>query len=67
LKHIKEKLKIWNRDVFGDIKIQKHNLLDTISSLDTKEESSGLTSDEIQQKSVAKADWAKIILLEEIS
>jgi len=56
LKYIKEKLKIWNRDVFGDIKLPKHNLLGTINSLDTKEESFGLTSDEIQQKSVAKAD-----------
>jgi len=46
LKYIKEKMKIWNRDVFGDMKMRKHNLLGTINSLDTKEESYGLTEEE---------------------
>jgi len=32
-----------------------------------KEESSSLTSDEIQQRKVAKDDWTKIILMKEIS
>ena len=47
LKIIKEKLKKWNRDVFGDIKTQKHNLMGVIYSLDVKEGSVGLNSDEI--------------------
>ena len=67
LKFVKEKLKKWNRDVLGDIKTQKYNLLGIINSLDVKEETSGLTSVEIQQRSDAKEDWAKIILMEEIS
>jgi len=32
--------------------------------LDTKEESNGLTSDEIQQGKAAKDDWGKITLAE---
>jgi len=53
--------------VFGDIKTQKYNMLGIINSLDVKEEASSLTSDEIQQKRVAKDDWAQIILMEEIT
>jgi len=34
--------------------------------LDAKEELNGLTSNEIQQRKVAKDDWAKITLMEEI-
>ena len=47
LKFVKEKLMKWNRDVFGDIKTQKYNLLGIINSLDVKEETSSLTSVEI--------------------
>ena len=59
LKFIKQKIKTWNRDVFGNIKVQKHKLMGIINSLDVKEKSSGLISDEFQQKTVAKAEWAK--------
>jgi len=47
LEFVQEKLKKWNRDVFGDIKTQKYNLLGIINSLDVKEETSSLTSVEI--------------------
>ena len=47
--------------MFGDIKTQKYNLLGIINSLDVKEETSSLTSIEIQQRRDAKEDWAKII------
>jgi len=52
---------------FWDIKTQKHYLVGIINSLDVKEESSGLTGDEIRPREVAKDEWAKIILMEEIS
>jgi len=70
LKLVKKKLKKWNKDVFGDIKTQKYNLLGIINSLNVKEETSSLpalSSVEIQQRRDAKEDWAKIILMEEIS
>ena len=56
LKYIKEKLKIWNREIFGDIKFQKLKLLRLINYLNMKEESSGLSSDELLQRTNAKAD-----------
>jgi len=67
LNFVKEKLKKWNRDVFEDIKTQKYNLLGIINSFDVKKETSSLSSVEIQQRRDAKEDWAKIILMEEIS
>jgi len=67
LKYLKEKLKVWNRVTFGDIRGSKIKLLDSINLLDLKEESSGLSSEELKQRSDAKADWAKVCTLEEIS
>jgi len=67
LKFVKEKLQKWQRDVFGDIKTQRYNRLGIINSLNVKEETSNLTSVEIQQRRDAREDWANIILMEEIS
>jgi len=67
LKYLKEKLKVWNRVTFGDIRVKKLKLLDSINLFDRKEESSGLSSEELEQRSAAKADWAKVCTLEEIS
>jgi len=39
LEYNKEKLKKWDKDVFGGIKAQKYNLLGIINSLDVKEAS----------------------------
>ena len=66
LKYLKGKLKVWNRESFGDIKVKKCKLLESINSLDLKEESSGLNSEELEQRSVARADWGKVSFLEEI-
>ena len=50
LKVIKAEIKKWNREVFGDIKIRKYNLMDSINQLDFKEETSGLSNEELEQK-----------------
>jgi len=47
--------------VFRDIKTKQYDILGIINSLDAKEKSNGLTSDEIHQRKVAKDDLAKII------
>jgi len=47
LKYLKEKLKVWNKEVFGDIEAKKHKLIELINSLDMKEESSSLSSEEL--------------------
>ena len=67
LKYIKVKLKIWKREVFGDIRTKKFVSRSIINSLDAKEESDGLSRDELIQRKAARDDWAKLTLMEEIS
>ena len=42
LKLVKEEINKWNKEAFGDIKIRKYNLLDSINIHDLKEESSAM-------------------------
>ena len=67
LKYIKVKLKVWNREVFGDLRTKKFDALSIINSLDMKEDSVGLTTNELLQRKVARDDWSKFTLMEEIS
>ena len=67
LKFIKGKLKVWNREVFGDIRTKKDAALSIINALDLKEDSVGLTSDELLQRKGAKDEWSKFTLMEEVS
>ena len=64
---MKIKFKIWTREVFGDIRTKTYVFLSVINSWDAKEESDGLSSDELLQRTVAKDNWAKFTLTEEIS
>ena len=50
LKLVKEELKKWNKEVFGDIKLRKYNLMGSINELNMKEESESLSSAEIDQR-----------------
>jgi len=61
-KYIKVKLKIWNRGVFRDIRTKSYVSLSIINSLDTKEESDGLTSDELLPRKAPKNDLGKVYL-----
>ena len=47
LKCLKGKLKVWNKEI-GHIEVEKCKLLESINSLDLKEESSGLRSEELE-------------------
>ena len=50
LKCVKENMKKWNKEVFGDIKAQIIISLVLLVSFDVKEESCGLTGDKIHQR-----------------
>jgi len=67
LKFVKEQLKKWNKKVFGDIKLRKYKLLDSVNALDVKEESDGLSSDEIDQRREAREELTRVLHMEEIS
>ena len=66
LKLIKAKIKKWNREAFDDIKIQKYNLMDSINQLDVKEETSGLSNEELEQRKADRNELAKVIRMHEI-
>ena len=36
LKLVKEELKKWNKEIFGDIKLRKYNLMGSINEFDMK-------------------------------
>lgn len=67
LRLLKEELKKWNNLVFVDIRVQKYDLLGNIFLFDLKEESTGLSSVEVDLRKAAQLDLAKVILTEEIS
>lgn len=50
LKKIKKKLWDWNKDVFGDIKVKKMDIMERIRALDDKEESEVLVEGEIIER-----------------
>jgi len=67
LKVTKEEVKKWNKEVFGDIRFKKFNLLGSINDLDAKEESVGLSSEEIDRRRREREELRRVLLLEEIS
>lgn len=47
LKFVKEKLRIWNRDVFGDTRIRKRDDIQVLDVLDKIESGDGLVEDHV--------------------
>ena len=67
LKVVKDELKKWNIEVFGDIKLRKYNLMDSVNALDVKEESVGLSIEDIEQRRRDREKLRRVLQLEEIS
>jgi len=67
MKFVKEEFKKWNKEVFGDGKLRKCKLLDSINALNATEEFDGLSNDEINQKRQAREELARVLQREEIS
>ena len=65
LKSIKGKVKKWNVEVFGDIRLKKHALLRRIKELDTLEYSSMWNNQLNEERFVVKANLEKLTLEEE--
>ena len=65
LKFVKEELKKWNKEVSGTLR--KYKLLDSVNALDVKEESDGLSRDEIDQRREAREELARVLHMEEVS
>lgn len=66
LKVIKQKLKVWNREVFGNLESNKMAALQQVDYWDQVEGERGLTEEELSRKKEVKDDYAKWVKLEEI-
>ena len=65
LKALKGILKIWNKDVFGKVKVKKSDALSRINHWDVKEKDNLLTLEETEERNLAREDYKYWSLLEE--
>jgi hypothetical protein len=67
LKALKEDLKLWNKQVYGDVGLKRQQLECDLQSFDEKEASSFLTPEERVSREACKSELEKLALLEEVS
>ena len=67
LKALKPVLKLWNREVFGNIEQKKKGALNCIVAWDEVENNLSLTVSELGEREEARGEYRKWALLEEIS
>ena len=67
LKTLKEDLKLWNKQVYGDVGLKRQQLKCDLQSFNEKEGSSFLTPEERVLREVCKSELEKLALLEEVS
>ena len=65
LRNVKACLKKWNVDVFGDIRVEKRNLMGRLETLDRLENSSDWNDSLKEERSVIKSKLQELILKEE--
>jgi len=62
LKKLKADLKVWNKDVFGDVNHISENLQKKIIELDDRDDERGLADSEREEKRSMLADFNKFCL-----
>ena len=67
LKALKAILKSWNKDVFGQVGVNKKLALDKVIFWDGQEKLRPLSLEELEAREVAKGDFEKWALMEEVS
>ena len=67
LKALKADLKVWNREVVGDIQFKKRRHMGEVMELDEKEGIGGLSPSEFQLQEVLKTEVNRLAQLEECS
>ena len=65
LKEIKQKLKVWNKEVFGNLGCNKAAALQQVELWDRVESERILSVEETELKKEAKENYKKRVLLEE--
>jgi hypothetical protein len=67
LKALKQDLKKWNEEVFGNVKGKKRKLFDELQALEAIESSRALVEEEILKKTEIASEIKRCSLLEEVS
>jgi hypothetical protein len=67
LKALKEDIKKWNKESYGDVRVKKLELMQELQLLETKENQGWLTEEVRFHRSDLKAELEKTMLLEKIS
>ncbi|KAG6661473.1 hypothetical protein CIPAW_03G176000 [Carya illinoinensis] len=67
LKALKQDLKLWNEQVFGNVLSQQRSILEELHGLEGEEEARSLTEAEKIRKSQAVTYLERALLMEEIS
>ncbi|RVW29756.1 hypothetical protein CK203_089329 [Vitis vinifera] len=65
MKEIKQKLKVWNREVFGKLECNKSVALQQVEFWDRKENERIMTVEETELKKEAKENYRKWVIMEE--
>ncbi|KAJ9683534.1 hypothetical protein PVL29_019210 [Vitis rotundifolia] len=65
MKEIKQKLKVWNREVFGKLESNKSEALQQVEFWDREENERVLTVEETELKKEAKENYRKWVIMEE--
>ena len=65
LKLIKEKVKKWNGEVFGDLRLQKQSLLKNIKEVDALESSGNWNNQLREERFIGRSKLENILLKEE--
>jgi hypothetical protein len=63
---LKQNLKIWNEEEFGNIAGRKNSLLSSVKTLDALEDARPLADAELVQRDQERAELERIILMDEI-
>ena len=67
LKALKEDLKTWNREVFGDVGLKKKGVMVDLMQFDEKQYQGLLSAEERLQRDDLKVEWDKLAHLDEVS
>ena len=67
LKGLKGKLKVWNKEVFGNVGTRKAKALHRVSCWDNLEKERELSLEESGERAKARDDYKRWSLLEEVS
>ena len=65
MKEVKQKLKVWNREVFGKLETNKSSALQQVEYWDREESGRILTVEETELKKEAKDNYRKWVIMEE--